>query len=117
MILDASALLGGLGAELAAGKLTAALFWRKALVFLRLCDIIPATLKTTVFGLIVGLIACWTGLNAGRSAEDVGRAAIHGVVRAVLAVFAANVVMVPLIQAALENWAATIERETHLVAS
>ena len=103
VILDASALLGGLGAELAAGKLTAALFWSKAMVFLRLCDIIPATLKTVVFGLLVGLIACWTGLNAGRSAEDVGRAAIHGVVRAILAVFAANVVMVPLIQAGLEE--------------
>jgi phospholipid/cholesterol/gamma-HCH transport system permease protein len=103
VILDASALLGGLGAELAAGKLTAPLFWSKTLVFLRLCDIIPATLKTVVFGLLVGLIACWTGLNAGRSAEDVGRAAIHGVVRAILAVFAANVVMVPLIQAALEE--------------
>ncbi len=98
VILDASALLGGLGAELAAGKLTPQLFWSKALVFLRLCDIIPATLKTVIFGLLVGLIACWTGLNAGRSAEDVGRAAIHGVVRSVLAVFAANVVMVPLIQ-------------------
>jgi phospholipid/cholesterol/gamma-HCH transport system permease protein len=103
VILDASAMLGGLGAELAAGKLTAALFWRKSLVFLRLCDIIPATLKTVAFGLLVGLIACWTGLKAGRSAEDVGRAAIHGVVRATLAVFAANVVMVPLIQAGLKE--------------
>ena len=81
VILDASALLGGLGAELAAGKLTVALFWSKSLVFLRLCDIVPATLKTVVFGLLVALIACWTGLNAGRSAEDVGRAAIRGVVR------------------------------------
>ena len=98
MILDASALFGGLGAELAAGKLTAALFWSKSLVFLRLCDIIPATLKTAVFGLLVGLVACWTGLNSGRSAEAVGRAAIRGVVRSILAVFAANVVMVPLIQ-------------------
>src|SRR5262249_13734210 len=102
VILDASALLGGLGAELTAGRLTAALFWSKALGFLRLCDIIPATLKRIVFGLLVGLIACWTGLNAGRSAEAVGRAAIRGVVRSILAVFAANVVMVPIIQASLD---------------
>jgi phospholipid/cholesterol/gamma-HCH transport system permease protein len=99
VILDTMALLGGLGAELSAGKMTAPLFWSKSLVFLRLCDVIPATFKTVVFGLLVGLIACWTGLNAGRSAEDVGRAAIRGVVRTILAVFAANVVMVPLIQA------------------
>jgi len=101
VLLDAAALLGGLAAELAAGKLTAALFWSKSLVFLRLSDVIPATLKTVIFGLLVALVACWTGLNAGRSAEEIGRAAIQGVVRAILAVFAANVVMVPLIQAGL----------------
>jgi phospholipid/cholesterol/gamma-HCH transport system permease protein len=104
VILDAAALLGGLGAELAAGKLTPVLFWSKALVFLKLSDIIPATLKTAVFGLLVGLVACWTGLNAGRSAEEIGRAATRGVVRATLAVFAANVVMVPLIQAAVAGF-------------
>jgi phospholipid/cholesterol/gamma-HCH transport system permease protein len=101
VILDASAILGGLGAELTAGKLTAALYWSKSLVFLRLCDVIPATLKTAVFGLLVALVACWTGLTCGRSAEDVGRSAILGVVRAILAVFAANVVMVPLIHASI----------------
>jgi phospholipid/cholesterol/gamma-HCH transport system permease protein len=102
VIIDASALLGGLTAELAVGKATIPLFWNKALVFLTLADIIPATLKTAVFGLIVGLLACWTGLNADRSAEAVGRAATRGVVRSILGVFAANVIMVPCIQIAVE---------------
>ena len=78
VIIDASALLGSLAAELAAGKSTIPLFWSKALVFLRLSDVVPATLKTAVFGLLVGLLACWTGLNADRSTEAVGRAAIRG---------------------------------------
>jgi phospholipid/cholesterol/gamma-HCH transport system permease protein len=52
-----------------------------------------------VFGLLVALSACWTGLSAGRTSEAVGRAATRGVVRSSLAVFAANLVMVPLIQA------------------
>lgn len=102
VIIDASALLGGLIAELAAGKATIPLFWNKALLFLTLADIIPATLKTAVFGLIVGLLACWTGLNADRSTEAVGRAATRGVVRSILGVFAANVIMVPCIQIAFE---------------
>jgi phospholipid/cholesterol/gamma-HCH transport system permease protein len=101
VILDASALIGGLGAELTAGSLTAPLFWERALVFLRISDVGPATLKTAVFGLLVGLVACWTGLTADRSTEAVGRAATRGVVRSMLAVFAANVVMVPCIQAAV----------------
>jgi phospholipid/cholesterol/gamma-HCH transport system permease protein len=101
VIIDASALLGSLCAELAAGKSTAALYWSKSLVYLRLVDVIPATLKTAVFGLLIGLAACWTGLVAGSSPEAVGRAATRGVVRATLVVFAANLVMVPLIQAAV----------------
>jgi phospholipid/cholesterol/gamma-HCH transport system permease protein len=99
VILDAFALLGSLAAELALGTSTIDLFWNKALVFLRLSDVVPATLKTAVFGLLVGLIACWTGLRTGSSTEAVGRAAIHGVVRSMLGVFAANLVMVPCIQA------------------
>jgi phospholipid/cholesterol/gamma-HCH transport system permease protein len=102
VIIDASALLGGLGAELAGGRLTTTLYWSKSLTFLRLSDVVPATFKTAVFGLLVGLVACWTGLNAGRSTEAVGRAATRSVVRATLAVFAANAVMVPLIQATVE---------------
>ena len=99
VVIDGSALVGSLVAELVAGKSTAALFWSKSLVFLRLSDVVPATLKTTVFGLLVALAACWTGLSAGSSPEAVGRAATRGVVRASLAVFGANLVMVPLIQA------------------
>jgi len=102
VIIDASALLGSLIAELAAGESSTILFCNRALLFLRLSDVVPATLKTAVFGLLVALVACWTGLNADRSTEAVGRAAIRGVVRANLVVFAANVVMVPCIQVATE---------------
>jgi len=103
ILLDAFALLGGLGAELLGGSLSAEVFQRRALDFLRLSDVIPATLKTGAFGLLVALIGCWTGLHADRSTEAVGHAATRGVVRSMLAVFAANVVLVPAIQA-LVTW-------------
>ncbi|MEO6807735.1 MAG: ABC transporter permease [Isosphaeraceae bacterium] len=99
VVLDASAMLGGLGAEVIAGTLTAETFGQRSLDYLALADIIPATLKTAVFGLLVGLVGCWTGLNADRSTEAVGHAATRGVVRSMLAVFAADVVLVPTIQA------------------
>ena len=83
----------------AAGTLSAQAFWQRSLDYRRLSDVVPATLKTAVFGLLVGLVGCWTGLNADRSTEAVGHAATLGVVRAMIAVFAANVVMVVWIQA------------------
>lgn len=97
--LDASAVGGGVAAELAGGSLSASLFWQKSLLYLRLSDVIPATLKTSVFGLLIGLVGCWTGLTADRSAESVGRAATAGVVRSMLLVFVANVALVPGLQA------------------
>lgn len=101
VLIDASALLGGLAAELTLGSLSAAAFENRALDLLTLADIVPSTLKTAVFGLLIGLVGCWTGLAADRSTEAVGHAATRGVVRSMLAVFAADVLLVPWIQAAL----------------
>lgn len=99
VVLDATAVLGGLAAELAAGSMTPQAYWQKSLLLLKLSVIVPATFKTSVFGLLVGLVGCRTGLTSDRSTESVGRAATSGVVRSMVAVFAADVVLVPAIQA------------------
>jgi phospholipid/cholesterol/gamma-HCH transport system permease protein len=101
VVLDFSAVLGGLIAELLGGKLTAQTYWDQSLLFLHISDVVPATLKTAVFGLTIGLVGCWTGLHAERSTEAVGRAATRGVVRATVAVFVADVMLVPWIQAGI----------------
>ncbi len=103
LALDGSALLGGLLAELLGGTQSAQAYGQRTLDYLWLRDVVPATAKTAVFGLLVGLIGCWTGLSADRSTEAVGRAATRGVVRSTLAVFAANVVLVPLLQALVDR--------------
>ena len=97
--LDFAAWLGGLSAEFGAGSLSAWVFQERSLDFLRLVDLVPATLKTAFFGMIIGLIGCWTGLSADQLTEAVGRAATRGVVRSMLAVFAANALIVPIVQA------------------
>ena len=62
-----------------------------------LATFLPPTFKTAVFGLIVGLIACFQGMTTTGGAEGVGRAATKSVVLASLFVILADVVLVKLI--------------------
>lgn len=102
VVLDGAALLGGLLGELSGGSLTARTYGARSLDYLRLADVVPSTLKTALFGLLVGLIGCWTGLKCERSTEAIGHAATKGVVSTMLAIFAANVAIVPLLQGLVE---------------
>jgi phospholipid/cholesterol/gamma-HCH transport system permease protein len=60
-------------------------------------DFLPPTLKTAVFGLIIGLIACFQGMRTQGGAAGVGRAATSSVVLSSLFVILADVVLVKLI--------------------
>jgi phospholipid/cholesterol/gamma-HCH transport system permease protein len=60
-------------------------------------DFLPPTLKTAVFGFIIGLIACFQGMRTKGGAEGVGRAATSSVVLSSLFVILADVVLVKLI--------------------
>jgi phospholipid/cholesterol/gamma-HCH transport system permease protein len=60
-------------------------------------DFLPPTFKTAVFGLIIGLIACFQGMRTSGGAEGVGRAATSSVVLSSLFVILADVVLVKLI--------------------
>jgi len=58
---------------------------------------LPPTFKTAVFGLIIGLIACFQGMHTRGGAEGVGRAATNSVVLSSLFVILADVVLVKFI--------------------
>ena len=60
-------------------------------------DFIPPTLKTAVFGLIIGLIASFQGMRTQGGTEGVGRAATNSVVLSSLFVVLADVFLVRLI--------------------
>ena len=60
-------------------------------------DFIPPTLKTAVFGTIIGLIACFQGMRTKGGTAGVGRSATSSVVIASLFVILADVVMVRVI--------------------
>jgi phospholipid/cholesterol/gamma-HCH transport system permease protein len=60
-------------------------------------DFLPPTFKTCVFGLIIGLVACFQGMRTQGGAEGVGRAATSSVVLSSLFVILADVVLVKFI--------------------
>jgi phospholipid/cholesterol/gamma-HCH transport system permease protein len=60
-------------------------------------DILPATLKTAIFGLIIGSVACFQGMRTKGGTEGVGRSATSSVVLASLFIMLVDVVLVRLI--------------------
>lgn len=61
-------------------------------------DFLPSVAKTTVFGLIIGLVASFQGMNTRGGTEGVGRSATSAVVLCSLFVILADVVLVKLSQ-------------------
>lgn len=60
-------------------------------------DFLPPTFKTAVFGLIIGMVACFQGMRTRGGAAGVGRAATSSVVLSSLFVILADVVLVKII--------------------
>lgn len=94
-----AALGSGFLAELVAGSLTWTQYQTEILRPLTLRDVVPAFLKTVVFGYLVGVTGCRAGLQAEGGTEGVGRAATRGVVLSIFLVLVADVLLVLLIQA------------------
>ena len=85
-------------AEAMGGSLSWQQYSNECLRVLTLRDAVPATLKTVVFGYLIGLVGCWKGMNAQGGTEGVGAAATGGVVMSIFLVLVADVVLVKAIQ-------------------
>jgi len=60
-------------------------------------DFLMPTFKTAVFGLIIGVIACFEGMRSQGGTEGVGRSATSSVVLSSLFIILADVLLVRLI--------------------
>lgn len=60
-------------------------------------DFLPPTIKTAVFGLIIGLVACFQGMRTQGGTHGVGRSATSSVVLSSLIIILADVVLVRFI--------------------
>ena len=84
-------------AEFAVSGMSWRLYFNRAFSLIEFHDFIPATMKTAVFGLIIGTIACYLGFTTTQGTEGVGRASTRSVVLASILIIVTNVVLVRLI--------------------
>ena len=73
------------------------LYFAHAFNSLAFHDFVPPTLKTVVFGLIIGNTSAYLGYNATGGAEGVGRAATQSVVLSSALLILADVILVKFI--------------------
>jgi phospholipid/cholesterol/gamma-HCH transport system permease protein len=97
VLMDFTGMLGGYIAEAAASHMSFQLYVARSFSHMDFVDFVPSTLKTMVFGFIIGTVASYLGFEASGGTEGVGRASTRAVVLASLLVIAVNVVLVRLI--------------------
>lgn len=90
-------LAGGFLSEYALSRMPLLLYVTRAFNGVEWSNFIPPTLKTMVFGFIIGTVSCYLGYTTNEGAEGVGRAATNSVVISSLLIILADVVLVKLI--------------------
>jgi len=97
LVADFFGIVMGWVANTAAEPISLQLFIHDGFKDVTFNDFLPPTLKTIVFGLLIGVISCFQGMRATGGTEGVERAATNSVVLASLFIILADVLLVRLI--------------------
>ncbi len=84
---DTVGLLGSYLIESTKDNVSFSLYFNRVFRVLTIGDIIPATIKSFFFGLVIGIVGCYKGYHSNKGTEGVGRAANTAVVLASLLLF------------------------------
>lgn len=96
-VMNFAGILGGYAAETTISGMPLGAYFTQAFSAIGFSDLIPATLKTAVFGFIIATVGSYLGFNTTGGTEGVGRASTRSVVMASILLIAANVLLVRLI--------------------
>ncbi|MDT0631782.1 MlaE family ABC transporter permease [Rubrivirga litoralis] len=94
VLTDLLALLGGFLESVFSGGMDYRVFIATAFDTMRFVDVVVDTMKTSVFGFIVGIVSCYLGYSVRGGTREVGRAAMQAVVVSSLLILIADVVIV-----------------------
>jgi phospholipid/cholesterol/gamma-HCH transport system permease protein len=97
VLMNFAGMVGGFFAETVVSGASFRFYFTTAFSGLQFSDYIPPTLKTSVFGFIIGSTSAYLGYNATGGAEGVGRASTQSVVLSSSFLILFNVILVKLI--------------------
>ena len=97
LVADFCGVVAGWIAESLADPISLYHFLDKGLTGVHFSDFLAPTFRTSVFGLIIGLVSCFQGMRTKGGTEGVGHSATSSVVLSSLFVILADVILVKLI--------------------
>jgi phospholipid/cholesterol/gamma-HCH transport system permease protein len=96
-IMNFAGIFGGYLAEATVSGMPWRLYFERAFTFIGFSDLIPATLKTIVFGYLIAIVGCYLGFRATRGTEGVGEASTRSVVLSSILIILSDVILVKII--------------------
>ena len=96
-MMNFSGVIGGYVSEAALSGMPWQLYFERSFMFIGFSDLIPATLKTIVFGFLIAIVGSYLGFTTGGGTEGVGNASTRSVVLASILLILSNVLLVRLI--------------------
>ena len=97
VLMNFSGIIGGFFAETITSGTSFTFYFNSAFSSLNFSDYIPPTIKTMVFGFLIGSTSAYLGYNATGGAEGVGSASTRSVVLSSIFLILVNVILVKFI--------------------
>ncbi len=97
VFMDFSGLLGGYVSELFSSHISFLLYISRAFADFDWSNFIPPTVKTAVFGFIIGTVSAFFGYTTNEGAKGVGKAATNSVVVSSLLIILTDVILIKCI--------------------
>ncbi|MEA2874782.1 MAG: phospholipid/cholesterol/gamma-HCH transport system permease protein [Hyphomicrobiales bacterium] len=94
LFMDFSGLLGGFLSEYAASRVSFHLYIVRAFSDFGWSNFIPPTMKTAVFGFVIGTVSSYFGFTTNKGAQGVGQAATNSVVVSSLLIILTDVILI-----------------------
>jgi phospholipid/cholesterol/gamma-HCH transport system permease protein len=96
-VMNFAGIMGGFVAESVISGMSFQLYFDRAFTYVGFSDLVPATLKTAVFGFLIGTVSSYLGFNTTRGTEGVGQASTRSVVLSSILLILSNVILVRMI--------------------